>query len=111
MVREAGAMPRPPSTHASDGDAERLLLTLADHLHEHCACERGQPRCAACDLRHQLRVVREELLRWRAEGRRLGQRRDEAIANGADHEQRDGGDCADCAALAALARTVLGDRF
>ena len=85
-------MPRAPAHAPDHGDSERVLLTLADHLHDHCTCQPGQPRCAACDLRHQLRAVREELLRWRAEGRRLAQRRDEAIANGADHEQRDGGD-------------------
>ncbi|MCW2972498.1 MAG: hypothetical protein JWN72_771 [Thermoleophilia bacterium] len=103
-------MSRAPHSNQPDADAERLLLTLADHLHEHCTCAPGQPRCAACDLRGQLRSVREELLAWRAEGRRLAQRRDEAIANGGDHERRDGGACAECAALATLARTVLGDR-
>ena len=102
-------MPRAPHSSSIDSDTERLLLTLADHLHDHCSCTAGQPRCAACDLRGQLRAVREELLAWRAEGRRLAQRRDEAIANGGDHELRDGGACAECAALATLARTVLGD--
>lgn len=98
----------PPS---DPGDAERLLLAMADHLHEHCDCVRGQPACAACDLRGQLRIVREALLAWRADGRRLAVRRDEAVSNGADLLRRDGGGCDECSALDALTRTLRGTGY
>ncbi|MCW2961707.1 MAG: hypothetical protein JWM90_2094 [Thermoleophilia bacterium] len=99
-------MARTPGSSNDPGDAERLLLAMADHLHEHCECGGAPPRCPACDLRGQLRGIREALLAWRAEGRRLAARRDEAIANGVEHVLRDGDTCQECAALAALARAV-----
>jgi hypothetical protein len=91
-------------------EAERLLLALADHLHEHCECGGVPPRCAACDLRRQLRAVREDLLAWRADGRRVAARRDDAIANGAVHVAHTGVDCAECAALATLAQALGAGR-
>lgn len=87
-------------------DVEPLLLTIADHLHEHCSCPpgaTGDARCAACDLRLQLRDVREQLLAWRAQGRRIAQRRDDAVDNGATHLARNAAHCADCSALSAMA--------
>lgn len=87
-------------------DPERLLLAIADHLHEHCECRPGATggaRCTACDLRAQLRDVREQVLAWRAEGRRMMARRDDALANGATHLGRNAGDCDECVALAGLA--------
>lgn len=96
-----------------DADAERLLLALADHLHEHCECPRprsGGAICGACDLRGQLQRVRDELLAWRAEGRRLALVRDDALANGAEHVRRLVERCEECAALGALATTVRPQR-
>jgi hypothetical protein len=87
-------------------DPERLLLTIADHLHEHCACRpgaTGDERCAACDLRTQLRDVREQVLAWRAEGQRVQARRGDAIANGATHLARSADRCPECAALSQAA--------
>jgi hypothetical protein len=88
-----------------DPDPERLLLAIADHLHEHCECRPGATggaRCSACDLRAQLRDVRELVLAWRAEGRRIAERRDDALANGASHLARASAHCDDCRALAGL---------
>jgi hypothetical protein len=90
-------------------DPERLLLTIADHLHEHCECRPGATggaRCAACDLRAQLRDVREQLLAWRAEGRRIAARRDDAVANGATHLARNADLCTECSALSRLANAL-----
>lgn len=87
-------------------DPERLLLAIADHLHEHCECRPGATggaRCTACDLRAQLRDVREQVLAWRAEGRRIMQRRDDALGNGSTHLARRAPECPECAALAGLA--------
>lgn len=87
-------------------DAERLLLAIADHLHEHCECRPGATggaRCASCDLRAQLRDVREQLLAWRAEGRRIAGRRDDAVGNGATHMERMADHCPECAGLSGLA--------
>ena len=101
--------PVPSSTRLAD--PERLLLALGDHLHEHCECRPGATggaRCAACDLRAQLRDVREQILAWRAEGRRIGMRRDDAVGNGATHLARRAEDCSACAALAALATMLRG---
>ena len=92
----------PPPGH----DPERLLLSIADHLHEHCECRPGATggaRCGSCDLRAQLRDVREQLLSWRAEGRRIGERRDDAIDNGATHLGRNAAHCDECDALSGLA--------
>jgi hypothetical protein len=50
--------------------------------------------------------MREELLAWRSEGRRLAARRSDVIANGGEHLARDEETCATCQALTALARTV-----
>ncbi|MCB0879943.1 MAG: hypothetical protein KDC46_13305 [Thermoleophilia bacterium] len=89
-----------------DPDPERLLLTIADHLHEHCECRPGATggaRCAACDLRAQLRDVREQVLAWRAEWRRIGDRRDDAIANGETHLARHAEHCETCASLSQVA--------
>src|SRR3712207_3265720 len=86
-------------------DPERLLLVIADHLHEHCECRPGATggaRCAACDLRAQLRDVREQVLAWRAAGRRIGERRDDALANGASHLARSSPLCDECSALSGL---------
>lgn len=91
---------------AAGHDPERLLLAIGDHLHEHCECRPGATggaRCAACDLRAQLRDVREQLLAWRAEGRRIGERRDDGIANGATHLARNAAHCDECSALSGLA--------
>jgi hypothetical protein len=93
-------------TVADAPDPERLLLTIGDHLHEHCECRPGATggaRCGACDLRAQLRDVREQLLSWRAEGRRIGERRDDAVANGRSHLGRNADRCDECAALAGIA--------
>lgn len=93
------------------GDPERLILAIGDHLHEHCECRPGATggaRCRACDLRAQLRDVREQLLAWRAEGRRIAQRRDEAVANGASYLQRLVDGCDECAALASLTGALQG---
>jgi len=87
-------------------DTERLLLAIGDHLHEHCECRPGASggaRCGACDLRAQLRDVREQLLAWRAEGRRIGERRDDAVDNGATHLARNADRCDECRALSDLA--------
>lgn len=87
-------------------DPERLLLAIGDHLHEHCECRPGATggaRCAACDLRAQLRDVRERMLAWRAEGRRIADRRDDAVANGATNLARLADRCSECAALAGIA--------
>ena len=94
-----------------EADPERLLLAIADHLHEHCECRPGATggaRCAACDLRAQLRDVREQVLAWRAEWRRIELRRDDAIANGATHLARSGERCDDCMALSRVADVVRG---
>jgi hypothetical protein len=94
-------------------DPERLLLTIADHLHEHCECRPGATggaRCAACDLRAQLRDVREQLLAWRAEGRRIGERRDDAVANGETHLARNAERCTECAAMSSMAGAVRAHR-
>ena len=101
------ATPRPTLA----ADPERLLLALADHFHEHCTCypgAQGAARCDACDLRLQMRVAREDLLTWRAEGRRLAQRRDEAIGNGLEHARHEHPACDECRALAGLARSLEG---
>ena len=90
-------------------DPERMLLAVADHLHEHCECRPGATggaRCASCDLRAQLRDVREQLLAWRAEGRRIAGRRDDAIANGASHMARMADHCSECAALSGLSAVL-----
>jgi hypothetical protein len=90
-------------------DPERLLLAIADHLHEHCECRPGATggaRCSACDLRAQLRDVREQLLAWRAEGRRIAARRDDAVGNGATHLARNAEFCAECSALSGLASAL-----
>lgn len=95
-------------------DPERLLLAIGDHLHEHCECRPGATggaRCSACDLRAQLRDVREQLLAWRAEGRRITARRDDAVANGASHLGRNAGHCAECEALAGLSGALTGHRL
>ncbi|MCW2928785.1 MAG: hypothetical protein JWM86_2753 [Thermoleophilia bacterium] len=87
-------------------DPERMLLAVADHLHEHCECRPGASggaRCPACDLRAQLRDVREQLLAWRAEGRRIAGRRDDALGNGATHLARHADFCVECEALSGLA--------
>src|SRR4051812_47113596 len=97
---------RTRDTTSEPPDPERMLLAIADHLHEHCECRPGATggaRCQACDLRAQLRDVREQLLAWSAEGRRIAGRRDDAVANGATHLARHAEDCSDCAALAGLA--------
>ena len=94
------------AARSDDTDPERLLLAIADHLHEHCECRPGATggaRCRACDLRAQLRDVREQVLAWRAEGRRIGERRDEALASGATHMARAADHCDECAALSGLA--------
>ncbi len=94
-------------------DPERLLLAIGDHLHEHCECRPGATggaRCAACDLRAQLRDVREQLLAWRAEGRRIAERRDDAVANGATHLTRNAGSCTECDALAGIAGALRAHR-
>ncbi len=94
-------------------DPERLLLAIGDHLHEHCECRPGATggaRCAACDLRAQLRDVREQLLAWRAEGRRIAERRDDAVANGATHLTRNADRCADCEALSGIAGALRAHR-
>lgn len=90
-----------------------MLLALADHLHEHCECRPGATggaRCPACDLRAQLRDVREQLLTWGAEGRRIARRRDDAIGNGATHLAQLRDYCDECAALASLAGALRGHR-
>jgi hypothetical protein len=95
-----------PAVRPEDPDPERLLLAIADHLHEHCECRPGATggaRCSACDLRAQLRDVREQVLAWRAEGRRIGERRDDALASGATRLARDADHCAECSALSGLA--------
>jgi hypothetical protein len=94
----------------ADGDTQgdRLLLAMADHLHDHCECsaaEGGEP-CAACDLRGQLRDVRERLLAWRAAGRRLATQRIDATDNVRERAARAAGRCETCASLDALARTL-----
>ncbi|MCW2925473.1 MAG: hypothetical protein JWM98_2877 [Thermoleophilia bacterium] len=99
--------------HAATGppDPERLILAIADHLHEHCECRPGATggaRCTACDLRAQLRDVREQLLAWRAEGRRIAGRRDDAVGNGATHLERLADLCVECAALSGLANALRG---
>jgi hypothetical protein len=102
-------MPTPRPSPALD--PERLLLALADHFHEHCTCypgAQGAARCDACDLRLQLRAAREDLLTWRAEGRRLAIRRDEAIGNGTEHARHQHPSCDECRALAGLAETIEG---
>ena len=94
-------------------DPERLLLAIGDHLHEHCECRPGATggaRCAACDLRAQLRGVREQLLAWRAEGRRIAERRDDAVANGATHLARNAGRCSECDALSGIACALRAHR-
>jgi hypothetical protein len=94
---------------SGSADPERLILAIGDHLHEHCECRPGATggaRCAACDLRAQLRDVREQLLAWRAEGRRIAVRRDDAVANGASHLARNADHCEECAALARLASAL-----
>lgn len=94
-----------PSPRTDEPDPERLLLAIADHLHEHCECRpsaTGGARCPACDLRAQLRDAREQVLAWRAEGRRIGERRDDALANGASHLDRSSSQCDECQALARL---------
>ncbi len=94
-------------------DPERLLLRIADHLHEHCECRPGASggaRCAACDLRAQLRDVREQVLAWRAEWRRIDERRGEAIANGATHLARNADHCAECLALTGVASAMRRHR-
>lgn len=94
-------------------EPERLLLTIADHLHEHCECRPGATggaRCAACDLREQLRDVREQLLAWSAEGRRIDGRRDDALHNGASHMARTATHCDECAALAGMAGALRAHR-
>lgn len=94
-------------------EPERLLLTIADHLREHCECRPGATggaRCAACDLRAQLRDVREQLLAWRAEGRRIGGRRDDALDNGASHLARAATHCDECAALAGMSGALRAHR-
>jgi len=94
-------------------DPERLLLAIGDHLHEHCECRPGATggaRCTACDLRAQLRDVREQLLAWRAEGRRIEGRRDDAVGNGATHLARLAGECDACTALSGLASALHAHR-
>lgn len=98
----------PPPRH-DEPDPERLLLAIADHLHEHCECRPGATggaRCSACDLRAQLRDVREQVLAWRAEGRRIAERRDDALANGASHLARASSHCEECRALAGLSAAL-----
>ncbi len=100
-------MARAPDIEAPD--PERLLLVIADHLHEHCECRPGATggaRCSSCDLRAQLRDVREQLLAWRAAGRRIETRRDDAVGNGATHLARMADHCGDCAALSGLAEAL-----
>lgn len=100
----------PPS---APPDPERLLLTIADHLHEHCECRPGATggaRCAACDLRAQLRDVREQVLAWHAEWRRLSTRRDDAIGNGETHLARNAPHCVECAALSQVASALRAHR-
>lgn len=96
------------TTHPTDPD--RLLLLLADHLHDHCACDLldDGARCDACDVRGQLRTVREDLLAWRSAGRRLERLRDEALANALGMSTQRGNACGDCRGLVALARTLDG---
>lgn len=107
-------MTRPTSERTAPGDGstagDRILLALADHLHEHCRCELldAAERCDACDVRATLRVIREELLAWRAAGRRLAQRRDDALENAAGQVQRRSASCPECAGLAGLARSLEG---
>ena len=94
-------------------DPERLLLTIADHLHAHCECRPGATggaRCAACDLRAQLRDVREQVLAWRAEWQRLRERRDDAVANGETHLARHAPYCVECDALAQVAAAMRTHR-
>lgn len=94
-------------------DHERLLLAIADHLHEHCECRPGATggaRCSACDLRAQQRDVREQVLAWHAEWRRIRQRRDDAVANGETHLLRHADHCSECAALAQVAGAVRAHR-
>jgi hypothetical protein len=96
-------------TAPTDGSAsDRVLLALADHFHEHCRCELldGPQPCDACDVRTTLRAIREELLAWRATGRRLAQRRDEALANALGQVERRRGSCAECAGLVGLSRSL-----
>ena len=93
-------------------EAEQLLMTIADHLHEHCGCHavaRGDERCGACELRAQMHGVREQLLAWQAEGRRLGERQGESFDNGATQLARRASHCDECAALSVMAGT-LGSR-
>ena len=94
-------------------DPERLLLAIADHLHEHCECRPGATggaRCGSCDLRAQLRDVREQVLAWRAEGRRIEERRDDALANGVTHLARNAERCRECDALSGLASALRAHR-
>ena len=101
------------TSRADEPDPERLLLVIADHLHEHCECRPGATggaRCSACDLRAQLRDVREQLLAWRAEGRRISERRDDALANGASHLGRSSTTCDECRALSGLAGALRSHR-
>ena len=98
---------QPLSTAAADPAGDRLLLALADHLHEHCTCELlDGERCDACEVRGGLSSARDDLLAWRAQGRRLAQRRDEMIANARAQVQRRRASCGGCAGLAGLATST-----
>lgn len=99
--------------HTAPASAEQLLLRIADHLHVHCECRPGATggaRCAACDLRAQLRDVREQVLAWHAEWGRIGERRDDAVANGETHLARNRTHCGECLALSQVAGALRSHR-
>lgn len=87
---------------------DRVLLALADHFHEHCTCDRlaSGELCDSCEVRGQLREIREEQLAWRAAGRRLTQRRDEALANALAQSSRRSSSCSECGGLSGLVRSA-----
>lgn len=98
-----------PNSAAADTAGDRLVLAIADHLHDHCTCDRmSGGLCDACEVRQGLRSIRDELLAWRAQGRRLAQRRDEALANARAQVQRRRASCDECAGLAGLATSTDG---
>ena len=108
----AGRIPSEAGVHGGGTDPttrDRVLLAIADHLHEHCTCELLDPneRCDACEVRAILHGVREELLAWRAHGRRLVQRRDEALASAGAQLARRRAACDECAGLAGLSTSTV----
>lgn len=99
------------SAARADGAEDRMLLAIADHLHDHCTCDRiGDAVCDACEVRAGLREIRDELLAWRAQGRRLAQRREDALGNARAQVQRRRTHCDECAGLAGLAATQRGTK-